>query len=1155
MTMVRQKPFLLIFALAAILLIAPGVLQAQYNIALSGGGGPNGLTVLTSSIGNPSAMARDTLGNTYIADAFSHRVYKITSTGTLTVFAGNGFNVGGEGGFSGDGGPAISAELGSPKGLAVDVSGNVYIADTTNSRIRCVLAVTPGCMGSNQPVGSITTVVGTGAACQPTGSTCGDGGPASAAQLNGPSGVFIDSHGNLYIADTDDSKIRCVIVTPGGCFSSGFPVGSITTVAGNGTGGYSGDNAAAASAELNLPGGLYVDGMGNLFIADTNNSVIREVLASTGNIQTVAGVQYTFQATCNFSGDNSLATSAQLCLPEAVYLDNLGNLYIADTENHAIREVIAGTIQTIAGTGGTPGYTGNGGAATSALLNLPSGLFIDGSNNVFLADIGNYVVREISGGTIQAYAGNHTPAYSGDGGLATNASLNASGGVAVDASGNVYVADTNNNVIRKIVKASGNVVTVAGTGTGGYSGDGAAATSAQLNRPNGVFVSSQGDIYIADTENFAVRCIAAAAGGCFNAMQAAGNIATIAGTPGTECIPHGGTCGDGALATSAQLTDVSSVFVDASGNIFLADTGNSKIRCVATALGGCFNAALAAGDITTVAGFTPPTPGSTNACQPQGSTCGDGGPATSAQLNSPGGVFGDGVASLFIGDTLDSKIRCVVLAAGGCFGSALTAGNITTVAGGTNPGYSGDGGLASGALLNEPNGIFVDKLGNLFIADTGNSALREVVAVTGDIQTLAGNGTEGYAGDPGPASNAQLALPLGVTGDALGNIFVADTDNSRVRQLTSTVSVTVLPTSATLPTVGPQQFAATVTGASNTFVTWEVNGIIGGNSTVGTISSLGSYAAPTNVPSPATVTVRAVANANGFNLASASVTVVSGATTPTVTISPTSTTSPPPTVTQVYTVTQQQFTASVTDLTPTTVTWQVNGVTGGNANVGTIGTDGTYSAPAAVPNNATVVITAVSQADGVTSGSYPLVIVAAPTAPAPAAQTTSSGGSATFNMMLDGKAGYSHAAMTLSCVQSTLPQGATCMFHPPTIVGSTKGVAFALTVNLPACGAFLSAPNDQRPYDSSGGPRFYAALLPFAALLLAGWSKDKKRRHLLLVFVLMWTPVVGLVGCGGGSSGGSSCPNLAGTYHIQVQGTIPGQPTPILITTVTLTVQ
>jgi len=1151
MTMVRQKTFLPIFALAAIFLIAPGVLQAQYNIALSGGSGPNGLTALTSSIGNPSAIARDALGNTYIADAFSHRVYKITSTGTLTVFAGNGFNIGGEGGFSGDGGPAISAALGSPKGLAVDAAGDVYIADTTNSRIRCVLAVAQGCMNSPLAVGSITTVVGTGATCSVSSSACGDGGPASAAQLNGPSGVFIDSLGNLYIADTDDSKIRCVIVTSGGCFSSGFPVRSITTVAGNGTGGYSGDSAAATSAELNLPGGLYVDGVGNLFIADTNNSVIREVLASTGNIQTVAGVQYAFQAACNFSGDNGPATSAQLCLPEAVYLDNLGNLYIADTENHAIREVIAGTIQTIAGTGGTSGYTGNGGAATSALLDLPSGLFIDGSNNVFLADTGNYVVREISGGTLQAYAGNHTPAYSGDGGLATNASLNASGGVSMDASGNVYVADTNNNVIREIVKASGKIITVAGTGTGGYSGDGAAAISAQLNHPNGVFVSLQGDIYIADTENFAVRCIAAAAGGCFSATQAAGNIATIAGTPGTECTPHGSACGDGGLATSAQLADVLSVFVDAAGNIFLADTGNSKIRCVATVAGGCFPATLAAGDIATVAGTGV-------VCQPAGSTCGDGGPATSAQLNFPGGVFGDGVGSLFIADTLDSKIRCVALATGGCFVPTFTAGNITTVAGGTAPGYSGDGGSASSATLNEPYGVFVDKLGNLFIADTGNSALREVVAVTGDIQTLAGNGTEGYAGDPGPASNAQLALPLGVTGDALGNIFVADADNSRVRQLTSTVSVAVLPNvlpSITLPTGGPQQFAATVTGASNTFVTWEVNGIIGGNFTVGTISALGSYAAPANVPSPAMVTVTAVANANGFNLASASVKIVSGATTPTVTISPASTTTPPPTVTQVYTATQQQFTASVTDLTPTTVTWQVNGVPSGNATVGTIGTDGTYSAPAAVPNNATVVITAVSQADGVTSGSYPLVIVAAPTAPAPAAQTTSSGGSATFNMVLDGKAGYSHAAMTLSCVQSTLPQGATCTFKPPTIVGSTKGVAFALTVNLPACAAFLSAPNDQRPYDSSGGPRFYAALLPFAALLLAGWSKDKKRRHLLLVFVLMWTPVVGLVGCGGGSSGGSSCPNLAGTYHIQVQGTIPGQPTPILITTVTLTVQ
>jgi len=1130
----------------------PGICGAQYNINLAAGGGPNGLPALSSSIGNPVSIARDTLGNTYLADAASNRVFKINSSGTVSVFAGNGFGANGNGGHSGDGGPATSASLNSPEGVAVDASGNVYIADTSNARIRCVVVVASGCLGSSLPVGSITTVAGTGVSCQPTGSTCGDGGAANSAHLSGPAGVFVDSLGNLFIADTFDSKIRCVVVTAGGCFSSALPVGSITTVAGTGTSGYSGDGAAATSAELNLPAGLYVDGIGNLYIADTDNSVIREVFATSSNIQTVAGVHYAFQEVCNFSGDNGPATSAQLCLPEGVALDSLGNLYIADTQNSVVREVTAGTIQTIAGTGGSSGYSGNGGAATSALLNLPSGLFLDGSNNLFIADTGNYQVREISGGSIQAYAGNHTLAYSGDGGAATNASLNALGGTAVDGLGNVYIADTYNNVVRKIVRATGNIVTVAGNGTScattpATCGDGGAATSAQLNVPQGVFVDSLGDIYIADTGDFAVRCVVATPGGCLGSALGVGSITTVAGT-GTQCVPTGGTCGDGAAATSAELGEVFGVYVDNTGanntpgNLFIADTGNAKIRCVVGVASGCFGSTLAVGSITTVAGTG-------SECQPAGSTCGDGGAATSAQLKSPASISGDSLGDLFIADTLDSKVRCIAAVTGGCLGSTAAVGNITTVAGGATPGYSGDGAAANSALLNEPYGIFVDALGNLFIADSANSALREVVAVTGNIQTLAGNGTAGYAGDPGPASSALLAEPLGVAGDSSGDLFVADTDNSRVRELISTVGVSAVPASATLPTSGPQQFAATVTGANNTFVTWEVNGIIGGNATVGTISALGSYLAPQSVPTSPTVNVTAVANANGFNLATATVTIVDGTTTSTVTISTN------PAATTVYTGTTQAFAASVTDPTSTAVNWEVNGVAGGNATVGTIGSDGTYTAPASVPTPATVIITAVSQANASVSGTYPIVVVAAPTAPAPAAQTIS-GGSATYSMVLDGKAGYSHQAMTLSCLQSSLPQGATCTFQPAKIVAGTSGVNFALTVNLPACTASLIRPGEDREQAAQTAPPLFAVFLPLSALFLVGWRKEKKLRRLFLVVLLICAPMVGLLGCGGGGgSSGGSCPNLAGTYHIVVQGTIPGQPAPITITTVTLTVQ
>src|SRR5208283_1664504 len=497
---------------------------------------------------------------------------------------------------------------------------------------------------------------------------------------------------------------------------------------------------------------------------------------------TVAGSYYAYNFACNFSGDGALATSAQLCLPGGVSVDGSGNIFIADTFNFEIREVVASTgdIQDFAGTGGTAGSSGDGGPATSAELNDPNGLFVDASDNVYIADTENFVIREVSGGTIQTVVGNHTVAFSGDGGAATSAALFAAGGVFVDASDNVFIADTGNCVIREVIAATGNVQTVAGNGSCGYSGDGAAATSAQLNDPDGVFVDSLGDIFIADTYNSAIRCVVGTAGGCLGSGLAVGDITTVAGTPAMPCSEPDTACGDGGLAAAAQL-------------------------------------------------------------------------------NFPAGIFGDATGDLFIADTLDSRIREVV---------AATL-DIQTVAGTGVAGYSGDGGLATSGLLDDPYGVFVDGFGNIFIADSFNSVVREVVAVTGDIQTIAGNGTEGYAGDGGSGNSAELAHPLGITGDAAGNLFVADTENSRVRELTSTVSAGSVPTSATVPAGASQQFAATVTGASNTSVTWQVNGVTGGNSAVGSISSLGSYQAPSTIPSPSTVTVIAVANANGVNRASA----------------------------------------------------------------------------------------------------------------------------------------------------------------------------------------------------------------------------------------------------------------------------------------------
>src|SRR5579871_864979 len=1104
-------------------LLAASLANAQYSINLFAGGGPNGLPASSSSIGNPTGVAVDASGNIYVCDTYSSRVFKVAA-GTLTVFAGNDSGAG-EGSYSGDGGPATAAGLSRPEGLAVDAAGNVFIADTDNSVIREVVAAT----------GIIQTVAGN-ANLGPGYS--GDGSLATNAQLDQPGGVFVDGSGNIFIADTSNSVIREVVAA----------TGNIQTVAGNANlaPGYSGDGGAATSAQLDLPTGIFVDASGNIFIADTDNSVIRCVIGAAGGclgssfaagaITTVAGAQYTFNFSCNFSGDNGPALSAQLCTPGGVYVDNAGNLYIADSGNSEIREVVAGNMQAFAGTGGFPGYSGDSGPATSAEINTPTGLFVN-SGNVYIADTSNYVIREVTSGTISTAIGNNTPADSGDGGAATSASLDAPGNIFVDAAGDVFIADTSNCVIREIAAGTGNIQTVAGNATLGCGyADNLPALSAQLDLPFGVFVDAGGNIYIADTENSVIRCVVESAGGCFGSSQAVGNITTLAGTG------IGGYSGDSGTATAAQLYNPSAIFVDGGGNVFIADTTNSVIRCIVGTAGGCFGSTLAVGDITTVAG-TPSV-----VCSDPQTACGDGAAAISAQLYAPAGVFADASGNLFIADTFDSKVRCVVAVAGGCFGSTLAVGDITTVAGTGSTGYSGDGGLAVSGALYDPSGIWVDSLGNIFIADTTNSVVREVVAVTGDIQTVAGTGTFGYAGDGGTGTSAELAHPLGVGEDASGDIFVADTENSRIRELISTVAVASIPNAATLPTGGSQQFAATVTGARNTSVTWLVNGVIGGSSAAGTVSNLGSYQAPASVPGGGAVTITAVADANGVNLATALVTIVSGAPTVTLTTSPTAT--------EVYTGTTQTFQSNVTGMSNTAVNWQVNQVQGGNPIFGTIAA-GTYTAPASVPSPATVVIGAVSQANSSVSGVYPVLIVAAPTAPQPAPQTISAGGTATYSISLDANTGDPRQPITLACLTSSLPQNATCSFSPSKIVPASSAVPFTLTISVPTTGASLDGRDKlwAQPFAAA------VAFLPMGALILVGaGTRDsrsrKKRRQWLPWVVFMCVPLTLLMACGGSSSSsGSSGTPQPKTYSVQVQGATAAQPNPTTITTVSLTVQ
>ena len=1083
----------------AIALCTPQFALAQYSISTIAGGGPNGLAALKASAGFPESVTLDSAGNVYIADSYASQVLKVSTAGTVTVVAGNG-----TAGYSGDGGPATSAALGldSPQGIFVDGSGNIFIADTENSVIREVVAGT----------GNIQTVVGTGYDAGEGGSACqsgGDGGPALSAFLCLPYSVYVDSAADIFIADFGNSTIREVVAS----------TGNIQRVAGTpGTFGYV-DGVLATSAQLDLPGGVYVDAAGNIFVADTFNSVIRVVNPSAnpvtiagisipaGFIQTVAGAQYD-------SGDGATCQSANaFCLPFGIFVDGSDDIYVADYANAAIREVTSsGTISTVAGTIGAfcanynAANCGDGGAATSAQLNNPSGVTLDASGDIFIADTDDFTAREVtsSNGNIQAFAGNATLAYSGDGGLATNAELNGPGSVFVDASGNVFIADTYNSVVREIVASSGDIQTVAGNGTAGYSGDGVAPTTTELNSPEGVFVDAQGDIFIADSGNSVIREVVAATG----------LIETVAGIPGKA-----GYSGDTGPAISAEINDPYAIFVDASDDIYIADTDNSAIREVVASTG----------NIQTVAG----TPTKTCDDAPSGTAaCGDGGPATSAYLSFPAALALDAAGDLYIADTSDQAIRKV---------SAAT-GTIQTVAGTINSeGFSGDGGLATSAQLFSPSGVALDSSADIFISDTDNEVVREVVAATGLIETIAGTAqTPGFSGDGGAATSAALNSPAGLVVNSAGKVFIADTDNSRVRELApAALSVTVAPSTVTVVINAIQQYIATVTGNPNTNVTWFVNSVAGGNSTVGTISTTGLFTAPAAVPSSATVTITAVSQVDNTTSGSAQATITNPSSTVTVAVSTN------PVVTQVYTSTLQPFITTVTGSTNTAVTWYVQGQQGGNATFGTIDTSGNYTAPASVPSQPTVVIEAVSQADPTAIGTDSITVVAAPTASTPAPQTVSPGGTANFSMSLNANTGSSKQPITLSCLQSSLPSGATCTFTPTAVTPSSSAVPFTLAVIVPSTSASL-----QKRSRSWQASPLYAALIPIAGFMFLGCKPRSLRRRqpwLLLLAIF----IIALVACGGG--GGSSTSPV--NYTIKIQGTTAAQPNPVTLTTASLTVQ
>jgi uncharacterized protein (TIGR03437 family) len=325
---------------------------------------------------------------------------------------------------------------------------------------------------------------------------------------------------------------------------------------------------------------------GNLYIADQVNSAIR-VVNSSGTISTFAGAQG-----AGFSGDNGKATVAQLSQPTGVAVDSSGNVYIADTQNHCIRKVASnGIITTFAGTGALAGYGGDGSGAAGALLNKPSGLAFDSSGNLYIADSGNNVIRKVtmSTGTITTFAGNFAKGgmYLGDGGSALNAGLSVPVAIAFDNSGNLYIADSNNNVVRK-VSTNLIVTTVAGNGTPGYSGDGTRPpTLSQLSHPKGVAVDASGNVYISDTLNSRIRLV----------PPNGASINTVIGTGQPAYF------GDGGPALQAAVNFPAGLSFDSSGNLIIADSNNGVIRKFVPGGATGSKPAISAGGVITASQF------------------------------------------------------------------------------------------------------------------------------------------------------------------------------------------------------------------------------------------------------------------------------------------------------------------------------------------------------------------------------------------------------------------------------------------------------------------------------------------------------------------------------------------------------------------------
>src|SRR5688572_21832709 len=600
--------------------LIPVILSAQatsslrsYRIASYAGSNHvgDGGRALSAQLSSVEGLAVDAAGNLYIADNLDHRVRKVDTAGYIGTVAGNG-----SAGLGLESGASAGSLLNSPYGIAVDPLGNLYIADFGNARVRRV-----------SRDGMVRTIAGGG-----TSRIAGEGTDALGARLLGPRNLAVDTAGNLYISDYSDHRVYRV--TQGG---------GIAVIAGTGAPGYNGDGAAA-STQLNFPAGLAVDSLGVLYIADSANKLVRRVQA--GQVTTILGGK---------------SSTLQLGAPTGLALDQAGNLYVADSfQNRVFCRTSGGGISVIAG-------------SDPELTAPPRDVAIDSAGNLFIAGA-RQVLRRNAVTNPVPYAGDGSFGEAKENVAALASYLAGPIGVALDEAGGVYVVEESARRVRRIDYA-GIISTVAGGGSATTLGDGGPATAARLLDPVGIAVDSWGGIRIADYLGNRVRGVTT------------GGIAFTAAGDGTV-----GSTGDGGPAQSARVNHPRALAYDREGNLYVADSLNHRIRKIA-----------ANGFIATIAGSG------------VRGYSGDGAGAKQAHLNAPLGVFVDREGSVLIADSGNHVIRKV-----------SPAGIITTVAGSGARGFGGDGGPAVLAAFSSPSGVVSDDDGNLFIADTFNQRIRRV---------------------------------------------------------------------------------------------------------------------------------------------------------------------------------------------------------------------------------------------------------------------------------------------------------------------------------------------------------------------------------------------------------------------------------------------